>query len=137
MHSIDRVVMNAILDYVMSMRLHHRNLGCHGLVFTSRLLVEVVRYQNVHRAEIRAETAFIRIKFSRRRKRLIRHPARQRSAGKSVRSSKRALGPQSRSSFPTPHPTAAIVRSAATPMNDPTGGTPRRLRRPGIAKSPR
>ena len=51
--------MKAVLRHLVPVRSEHGDLGCHALIFTAGLLVEVVRYQNFHRREFPTGTTSI------------------------------------------------------------------------------
>jgi hypothetical protein len=60
-HKIDRTIGNAVLGYPVPVRLQHGNLGRNALVFTPTLLVEVMRYQDIHRQREHQESVEIGI----------------------------------------------------------------------------
>ncbi len=58
-HRIDAFIVQAVLRHLVPMRSEHGDLSCHALIFTARLLVEVVRYQNFHCGEFPTGTTSI------------------------------------------------------------------------------
>ena len=56
-HRIDRVIGQTILHDLVPVRPEHRDLGRHALIFTAHLLIEVVRYDNVHDQSFPASVA--------------------------------------------------------------------------------
>src|SRR5882724_6884160 len=74
-HRIDRFVAQAVLRHLVPVRLEHGDLGRHALIFTAGLLVEVMRYQNVHRREFPIGTTSIMSKLQPRDERFRPKPS--------------------------------------------------------------
>src|SRR5260370_29395990 len=72
--------MTAVFDHGLPVRLEHGNLGCDTLILAPGLLGEVVRYEDVHRPQLRSAAAPIPINPWRLCKRLT-HRLRELSRG--------------------------------------------------------